>query len=1043
MHQSSRLQQTRRNACAWLSGLALLAYVPMGARAQSALDGFDPNANGPIRVAVVQPDGKVLIGGDFSSLSPNGGPAVARKFIARLNTDGTVDAGFNPNANSFVYAIALQADGKILVGGAFFGANSIGGQARNRIARLDPTSGLADPWDPNANTEVYALAVQADGKILVGGNFQTAFGGNTIGGAVRNCIARLDPVNGVADSFNPNANNAVRSIAVQADGKILVGGTFDQGLSVITIGGQTRNSIARLDPTTGAADSFNPNANGDVLSIALPADGKIVVGGEFNVIGGLTRNFIARLDPGTGAADSFNPNANGVVHSVVIQADGKILAGGEFNGTNSIGVQSRNRIARLDPANGLADSFNPNASGIVRCIAQQPDGKIVVGGDFNGANSMSAHTRNRIARLEMDGRLDQTLDLGTLGGTGPEIEAIAVQPDGKILLVGVFNSVLGVTRNNIARLNTDGTLDTAFDPNASGNITAVAVQPDGKIIVGGSFMAIGGKNRNFLARLDPVTGIADSWDPNPDASVFSIALQADGKILVGGSFNGTNSIGVQNRNRLARLDPVTGLADSWTPNCDGLVYRLAVQADAKILVCGFLTNVGGQMRNHIARLDPITGLADSWNPNPNGTVVGTIVVQPDGKILVGGVFSNIGGQNRIFIARLDPGSAAADSFDAIMSGGGVSTLALQADGKVIAVGDFTTCGPHVHSNLARLDPTTGLADSFEAHANSNRTFALAIAADGKLLVGGVFSGLNSIGGQTRNCFARLTNDTGALQNVAATQNTLTWTRGGSSPQFEQVTFESSTDNVSYNFLGNATASGSNWVLTGLNLPTGQNIYIRARGYYGSGDDTSSESLTESVRNFVLTAAPPSPTPTATPTSTPGASATPTASPTATATATPTPTPPTTLANVSTRLPVLTGDNALIGGFIVTGTQPKKVIIRAIGPSLNLPGQLSNPTLELYQGSTLLASNDDWQNQPDADRQAVIDSTIAPSNDLESALVRTLPANGTGYTAIVRGANGDTGIGVVEAYDLDRTVDSKLANISTRGFVQTDPNILIA
>ena len=153
--------------------------------------------------------------------------------------------------------------------------------------------------------------------------------------------------------------------------------------------------------------------------------------------------------------------------------------------------------------------------------------------------------------------------------------------------------------------------------------------------------------------------------------------------------------------------------------------------------------------------------------------------------------------------------------------------------------------------------------------------------------------------------------------------------------------------------------------------------------------------------------------------------------------------PTLLANVSTRLPAGTDPNALIAGFILTGTQPKKVIVRAIGPSLNLPGQLANPTLELYSGNTLLGSNDDWQNQPPADVQAVNDSTIPPTNNLESALVRTLPANGTNYTAVVRGVNNTTGIAVVQVYDLDRTVDSRLANISTRGFVQTGDNVLFA
>jgi uncharacterized protein YkwD len=153
--------------------------------------------------------------------------------------------------------------------------------------------------------------------------------------------------------------------------------------------------------------------------------------------------------------------------------------------------------------------------------------------------------------------------------------------------------------------------------------------------------------------------------------------------------------------------------------------------------------------------------------------------------------------------------------------------------------------------------------------------------------------------------------------------------------------------------------------------------------------------------------------------------------------------PTLLANVSTRLLASTDPNALIAGFILTGTQPKKVIVRAIGPSLNVAGQLQNPTLELFSGNTLLGSNDDWQNQPAADKQAVINSGIAPSNPAESALVRTLPANGAGYTAIVRGAGGTSGIAVVQVYDLDQSVDSRLANVSTRGFVQTGDSVLFA
>jgi hypothetical protein len=145
--------------------------------------------------------------------------------------------------------------------------------------------------------------------------------------------------------------------------------------------------------------------------------------------------------------------------------------------------------------------------------------------------------------------------------------------------------------------------------------------------------------------------------------------------------------------------------------------------------------------------------------------------------------------------------------------------------------------------------------------------------------------------------------------------------------------------------------------------------------------------------------------------------------------------------------VQTGENVLIGGFIITGTDPKKVIVRAIGPSLAqfFSGVLADTTLEVHSGNgTLLASNDNWKTRPDGtSQQAEIEATgIPPSNDLESAVVITLPAGNAGYTAIVRGKNDTTGIGVVEAYDLNQAANSKFGNIATRGFVDTGNNVMI-
>jgi plastocyanin len=152
-------------------------------------------------------------------------------------------------------------------------------------------------------------------------------------------------------------------------------------------------------------------------------------------------------------------------------------------------------------------------------------------------------------------------------------------------------------------------------------------------------------------------------------------------------------------------------------------------------------------------------------------------------------------------------------------------------------------------------------------------------------------------------------------------------------------------------------------------------------------------------------------------------------------------------NISTRLRVQTGENVMIGGFIISGTDPKKVILRAIGPSLVNAGIqefLADPVMEVHDATSTLATNDNWKTRSDgSSQQAEIEATtVAPTNDLESAVLATLPANNANYTAIVSGKNATTGIGVVEVYDLGQNANSRLANISTRGLVQTGSNVMI-
>jgi hypothetical protein len=395
-------------------------------------------------------------------------------------------------------------------------------------------------------------------------------------------------------------------------------------------------------------------------------------------------------------------------------------------------------------------------------------------------------------------------------------------------------------------------------------------------------------------------------------------------------------------------------------------------------------------------------LADSFNPNANDQVF-SITVQADGKILAGGSFTNIGGQTRNYMARLDATTGLADSFNPNASAfAHIFSIAMQADGKILAAGDFTSIGGQTRNYIARLDPTTGLADSFNLDASAP-VDSIALQADGKILAGGTSS---TIGGQPRNGFARLTNDTLALQNLAVTRTTITWTRSGSSPQFTRVTFDYSTDNVNYSPLGNGAAAGSNWTLTGLNFPIGENFYIRARGYYRSGFQNGSESIMEAVRRRFLA---------------PAAQA----------------------LNLSTRMRVETGDGVGIAGFIITGSASKHLLLRVLGPSnVNFPpNTLADPVLELRgPGAFATVTNDNWRDDP-AQEAAILATGLAPPNNLESAIDTTL--NPGTYTAVVRGKNNTSGVGLIEVYDLSQAVLAKLVNISTRAFVGTDANIVIA
>jgi uncharacterized delta-60 repeat protein len=605
-------------------------------------------ANNTVLAVTLQAHGKILVGGSFSVYNE-----AARNGVTRLNSDGSTDASFNPGTgvnDGAVYQVVAQtqAAGKILIGGSFTGYNGI---SRNRIARLNADGSLDTSFNPGTGAGggiVRTVTVQTDGKILIGGSF-TDYNGTT-----RNRIARLNADGSLDASFNPGtgANQYLEAIAVQTDGKILIGGEFTD------YNGTTRNRIARLNADGSLDTSFNPGTGADggsVRAVEVQAvNGKILIGGSFTDYNGTTRNGIVRLNSDGSLDAGFltsGINTNAAILAVTVQTDGKILIGGNFSSYNGI---SRNRIARLNSDGSTDASFSPRsgANGFVYDVVAQSNGKILIGGNFTDYNGTS---RNRIARLNADGSLDTSFNPDT--DDEGLVEAVTVQTDGKILVVVTEHNVIS-TRSRIARLNANGSLDTSFNPGTGANarVRTVTVQTDGKILIGGSFTDYNGTSRNGIARLNSDGSLDTSFNPGTGANnlVEAVIVQTDGKILIGGSFTDYNGT---SRNQIARLNSDASLDTSFNPGTGVNQYleAMAIQTDGKILIGGSFTDYNGTSRNGIVRLNSDGSLDTSFNPGTgaNGGVVMAVAVQPDGKVLIGGGFESVDTYIRDSIARLE------------------------------------------------------------------------------------------------------------------------------------------------------------------------------------------------------------------------------------------------------------------------------------------------------------------------------------------------------------------------------------------------------
>ena len=669
------------------------------ARSTGQSIGLPEVAGGSQEVDAVVRDGSggFYIGGSFTHVG-----TFVRRNLAHILSDGSVDPNFHPSANGNIRALALS--GSVLYAGGNF--TSIGGKVRSRIAALNTTNGGVTNWNPNAANATQGFGVRAlavsGSTVYVGGDF------TQIGGKVRNQIAALNASTGAATNWNPNANSGTGGYTL-VDALVVSGSTVYAGGHFSAIGGQARKNIAALNTTSGAATGWHPQAAGgnELVTALVVSNSTVYAGGNFTVIGGQTRHGLAALNTTSGAATSWNPNANTYWVDALAVSGSTVYAGGHFT---QIGGQSRNYLAALNATTGAATSWNPNANSVVTALAVS--GSTVYAGGI--LTSIGGQTRHGLAALDPTTGAVTSWNPNPSGGSGPtnkpQVGALAVSGS-TVYAGGIFNSIGGQVRHNIAALDATTGTATSWNPNATGGqaylgpsvVGALAVSGS-TVYAGGGFTSIGGQTRNHIAALDATTGAATSWDPNPNLYTVDALGVSGSTVYAGGQFT---QIGGQARYFLAALDATTGAAtggpgtgwnDYWgSGDFGGPVNALALSGSTLYIGGRF-----GSPRNLVAALDATTGFPTSWDPNASGGYGG-----------------------------FDPG--------------GYSVAA--SGSTVFAGGDFTQIGGKARNYLAALDATTAAATSWNPNPNNSNNncgcvLALAVGPDGSLWAGGVFNGFD-------------------------------------------------------------------------------------------------------------------------------------------------------------------------------------------------------------------------------------------------------------------------------------------------------------
>jgi uncharacterized delta-60 repeat protein len=576
--------------------------------------------NSTVYGLALQPDNKIIVVGNFTQYSGQ-----THNYIIRLNANGFIDTTFvnGSGFNNFTEAVAVQSDGKILVGGAF---TSYSGVTKNKITRLNSNGSIDGTFNIGSGftNQVTNFAIQANNKILVGGLLFQYNGLNNIGNIIRlNTNGTIDNTFLTGNTSTISGGNQVTKIIVLPNQKILLAGTFTQ------YGATTnKNGLVRLN-TGGTIDNtftINGGFKGKLGSGSNLVDDIYYNTGttKIFVVGGFTshndqtpKKFIARVD-GTGSLDNvFNISKisfNNSIEKIEKYDDQRFMVSGSFTHKNG---KLQYSLARVFNDNSLDQTFHNGYTQLVgvRCFKILSDGKMLIS---DSSGSYSGASTSTFFKIDSNGFVDPTFKKPTGGSNN--IEAIDIQTDNKIIVGGTFTTYSGTSKNRIARLNSNGIIDNTFVIGSGFNntVTSICVQSDGKILVGGSFTSYSGVTRNGMARLNSNGSLDSSFNVTGsgfDGDPATLVVQSDGKILVGGNFsqyNGAIYRALVRLNSNGTIDPTFIKSNSFFANN---VKKIILDKYNRVIIAGSFTSLSGYTSSTLMRLFIDGGIDYSFNAN--------------------------------------------------------------------------------------------------------------------------------------------------------------------------------------------------------------------------------------------------------------------------------------------------------------------------------------------------------------------------------------------------------------------------------------------